>query len=298
MTLQNQPVLEPYPRPCSKTWTVYYEGGFTPVDEREKAGEEVPLRQEFTWGGEHYLVPSVYLCSKGLLLELCRRVKPELLRMDEGREPWQHSPRDSQIDALALEVNGRSLRLERGYGAFYEPLSKEEDPCALQAVEHYGLEARYAWGLERYCFSWDASHCPRLKSLILDLRSRKSRLPGPEFQVKGPGQELHFLHPFTGLEQRLKVEALERVEFSKEQESLWTLLYGLDSELPEDAFSLKGHGEHLHRALPKTAGNEGLHLAYSSSEASPEEIRWQLEFYQQTLRDLTVTLLEPDLRKK
>ena len=54
--------------PLPKEWKVYFslhdrKGG-------ERAGEELPLNTTFSWAGYEWLIPSAYICSKGLVLDV------------------------------------------------------------------------------------------------------------------------------------------------------------------------------------------------------------------------------------
>ena len=46
----------------------------------ERAGTEIRLDREFDWAGYHWVIPAVYACEKGIVMEFCRRVEVEDIR--------------------------------------------------------------------------------------------------------------------------------------------------------------------------------------------------------------------------
>jgi len=109
--------------PVPEEWKVTFDGGFW--GGTGKAGEELPVGKEFSWGSESWYIPSVYRCGKGLVADLCRRVSRENLLAYMGK--WdlynesenrytkeqrermeQENPLDSGFRATA-RVNGKPL---------------------------------------------------------------------------------------------------------------------------------------------------------------------------------------------
>lgn len=67
--------------PEQKTdWKVYFDGSFWGHHGRERAGREVPVQKWFSWAGRDWFVPSVYVCSKGIVVDFCMRTEASALR--------------------------------------------------------------------------------------------------------------------------------------------------------------------------------------------------------------------------
>ena len=58
-------------------WKVTYEGGFYP--KRGRTGEEICVEQTFTWGDKIWHIPAVYLCAKGMVVDFCIEVEPDVV---------------------------------------------------------------------------------------------------------------------------------------------------------------------------------------------------------------------------
>ena len=114
-----------------REWAVYYECGFGGKRPRRRPGREVVLGKTFTWGGEEWLVPAMYCCGEGLVLDLLKKVPAEVLNrfaekwgLDENGAPQREltpaeqeqmeneNPLEERFRA-EVTVNGR--RLATGY---------------------------------------------------------------------------------------------------------------------------------------------------------------------------------------
>ncbi len=61
-------------------WKVYFEdnpGCHRP--HRGCPGQEVSCGAHSVWGGQHFIIPAIYLCGKGLVVDICRRVEREAI---------------------------------------------------------------------------------------------------------------------------------------------------------------------------------------------------------------------------
>ena len=61
-------------------WKVYFEdnpGCHRP--HRGRPGQEVSCGAHSVWGGQHFIIPAIYLCGKGLVVDICRRVEREAI---------------------------------------------------------------------------------------------------------------------------------------------------------------------------------------------------------------------------
>lgn len=66
------------PQPPPK-WEVSFDGGFW-SSRQGCPGKELPIRKEFDWAGYHWMIPSMYLCGKGIVMDFCMRVEPAAIR--------------------------------------------------------------------------------------------------------------------------------------------------------------------------------------------------------------------------
>ena len=193
-------------------WAVYFEGGFWRHYGRDHAGRELPLNRRFSWGGEEWLVPAAYVCGRGMVIDLCRRVELERLRAfvdkwdleaEDELHPYS-ADEERLIDAenpltldfhAELRVNGRTLKMKHGYGAAYNPLILSFDEDETQPlIAHYNLDESCGWAFTRLSFPWTKK--PKsVKSLALSLHADEISLPGPCLHLEKAGDSAVFTDP-------------------------------------------------------------------------------------------------------
>ena len=205
-------------------WAVYYDGTIYGHTGRGKPGREIPVNREFRFGARSWLVPSVYSCAKGLVVDFCMRVDPEESQRFvaewnaalDGRDGDALNTRERRLCELrnplhfafepVVRVNGNMLRRRNGSGICYLP----DDPSASEVrpiMAHYHLDPTFAWTFSRICFPWKTSRRPVITSLELTMVQEPVQLPGGVFEVSGPGDRIDLNIP--GHAMTLTVEALE-----------------------------------------------------------------------------------------
>ena len=228
-------------------WKVYFDSSFWYHQGRDRPGTEVPLRAQFTWDGHVWHVPAVYLCGKGLVMDLCAQVEPEEIRawQDRWMKQWRahclgedtplapeerdqlmaEHPLTLHFDP-AVEVNGRALKRQSGGGFSWMPVSclppeerstdRQQTWEAIWLMEHYGLDPEKGWAFHRETFPWATKTKPVLRRLKLHMSQFPKPVPGPRFAVQGAGETIPFTHPVTGRAHTLHVLEYQRQEMSPE----------------------------------------------------------------------------------
>lgn len=245
-------------------WEVYFEYGFGGKKPRHRPGREITLGKTFTWGKEEWLVPAMYCCSEGVVLDLLKKVPLEALErfaekwgLKENGEPRRELPPAEQ-DAMEAEnpmeerfraevtVNGQPLRESTGYGRYW----RSEDGCcdedADRVLEHYELERDCGWVIWRLCCPWDGKRLTP-ETLELTLTAEKTARAGVTFTAEA-GKEVPLTDPRTGLSHILRVISLKQE--TMEQNSLLArgmvyprkyteLRYTLEPPLPAGDFTVQ-----------------------------------------------------------
>ena len=190
-------------------WAVYFEGGFWRRHGRDHAGRELPLNRRFSWGGEEWLVPAAYVCGRGMVIDLCRRVEPKRLRAfvdkwdleaedelhpysaDEERLIDTENPLTLDFHA-ELRVNGQPLTMKHGCGVTHNPLTLSFDEDETQPlIARYHLDESCGWAFTRLSFPW-AKKPKSVNSLTLSLHADKISLPGPCLHLEKAGDSAVF----------------------------------------------------------------------------------------------------------
>lgn len=263
-------------RPKAPEWKVYFEQGFWSRKHRSRPGREVAVGKSFSWGAQTWYVPAVYVCARGLVVDLCASVDTEAVRSfiekwlpyelrmerltDELREENEReNPLRMDFRARA-GVNGRELRESHGYGTCWIPSScawegQQNELEAQWLLEHYGLEEDRPWVFRRLSFPWATKRRPEaLKSLKLHLEQCPLSFPGPHFTGAAPGKKMVFHHPVSGKEYTLTVLECEA------------------QALPEHAFGRKDRIYPRHCvAMSYTVEPEGERRAVQVRDCAPSD---------------------------
>ncbi|MDO5559816.1 MAG: hypothetical protein Q4F95_09495 [Oscillospiraceae bacterium] len=212
-------------------WKVYYDGSFWGHQGRARAGTEIPVDRHFDWSGHHWIIPSVYSCSKGIVVDFCMRVDAEEIRafmkkwnLSRENDSCENYTHDQQIKIELdnplnlniqpkLELNGRKMQNFSGCSVSYNPCLPNEminESEAKLAVDHYGLDATYGWVISRNAFPWSTRGRPEINSLFLTMKQQPELIPGSHFKVHAPGDSFVFSHPVSMQEYILTVQDLEQ----------------------------------------------------------------------------------------
>ena len=215
------------PRPPAE-WKVFFDGTFRGHSGRGRAGTELAVRADFRWAGRRWLIPSVYLCGRGLVVDFCMQVEASDIRA--FLEAWDLSAESEAEPSLSreqrmqleldnpmclefrptLRLNGAVLTSDHGCGTVYNPcLSGEysvEDEARL-AMEHYGLDPNFGWMIQRSCFPWATKRRAKLRTLSVTMAQDPAARPGPHIQLARPGDTAVF--SYGGREHTLTVQEYE-----------------------------------------------------------------------------------------
>lgn len=207
-------------------WEVSFDGGFW-GGSRGHPGKELPIQKEFDWAGHHWVIPSIYLCGKGIVVDFCMRAEPAAIR--DFMKKWNLTPENEaerqftqeqqmQLDLdnplhmefhSLLRLNGKELHATHGCGTCCNPCLGQEyiHNEARQAVEHYGLDGNAAWVILRSSYPWATKRKPEIRTLSVTMIPDKVSVPGPHFQIHRPGDTVSFYH--DGLAYTLTVQEYE-----------------------------------------------------------------------------------------
>lgn len=260
-----------------KPWKVFFNGSFWGHRGRDHAGREIPIGR---FSGD-WLVPAVYLCGKGLVVDVCMRIPAQSIR--DFMTKWDLSPENEDPRRFTREqrmrmeaespfltnfrpqavLNSQPLRPSQGCAITWNPCLPQVRDEARDAVEHYGLDPAFGWVISRQSFFWASNPRPELRSLSLTLVPNSTAIPGPHFYVSGPGDQISFRHPATGQTHTLTVreyehQVLEPAHFEHMQPMEYpthciAMAYALSPELPKGSLTVVDCAE---SDRPKPAGSK------------------------------------------
>lgn len=230
--------MNPAAEPTAPEWKVYFEGNFWGHSGRDRAGVEIKLNKHFDWAGHHWIIPAVYSCSKGLVVDFCMRAEAEDIRrfiakwnltaendsaenftQEQQMQMELENPLDLDFSAK-IELNGKTLQSSHGCAVGIIPCLPNgvaNEKVAQAAATHYGLDDSYGWMIYRESYLWGRKRRPEIKSLSITMEQQPCRVPGPHFKTHAPGDSFSFSHPVSGTEYTLTVQELEEQAISQQQ---------------------------------------------------------------------------------
>lgn len=208
-----------------KQWEVYWGKGFLEHSLPEKPGKELAVNQSFFWEGDYIQILSLYVCSQGLVLDLCQRIEPEAV--DAFLNRWRAKARKpEQLTAEEMELleaenptafhfttklitDGKPLLRQCSCSGGWYPkmLMEERNPQAEKFLLHYKLDLGFGWMMMRSSFSWADANEHTLKHLEFHFSADPISMAGPHFKLEGEEQSISFTHPITGEKHTLQVKS-------------------------------------------------------------------------------------------
>lgn len=295
--------LEALPQPPQPAppWRVTFESNFWGRYGRGHAGKEIPVDRTFSWGDVTWYVPAVYLCTAGIVVDLCARVPEEPIQafldkwrlrteagdfsLEERMQLETENPLNLDV-AVSAVLNGKILRQKHGCGTFWVPVScQEPDEASSPEVElvldHYRLDRSYGWAIHRSALPWATRKKPlHVRDFRLCLERHPQDVPGPRFTVSGPGQTVPFTHPVTGEAHVLTVldyeaEELDSAHF-RDGSMVYpthcaTFTYQIEPELPKGSFRVQdcSSGDQPRPKEPSAQGDGPVAVFAITARSSP-----------------------------
>lgn len=268
-----------------KKYKVFYQGSLYGHFGRDHAGKELAVNKSFTWGGEEWLVPSVYFCGKGLVADMFKKVSVDSFRefiekfgLDENSdcdgfsdeqqaEIEAENPLNSDIFA-SIQFGGRKSDMEFSSSDCWNPLFPDSGDAAKALLDRYGLDKSFCWLAVRMSIPWRGRKPKKSDSLTLQLRAEKIPVPGAHFKANRPGDKTEFTNPATGKTHILTVTDIKRQSLAqfphigKDEPKFFTLLrVDISPEISKDALLITdcAEGDRTHKgALPRNASAIGI----------------------------------------
>lgn len=267
-----------------KKYKVFYQGSLYGHFGRDRAGKEIEINKSFLWGGESRLVPSVYICGKGLVADILKSVSVEDFRafaekfgLDEADDPEKFSPqRLAKAEAenplgggiyVTAKINGRESSMEFSSSDCWNPLFPDgggSEPL----LEKYGLDKSFCWQITRVSIPWRGRKPKKIGSLSLRLRADRLRVSEVHFKAERPGDRTEFTNPATGKTHILTVTDIKRQSLAqfphigKDEPKFFTLLrVDISPEISKDALLITdcAEGDRTHKgALPGNTSAIGI----------------------------------------
>ncbi len=222
-----------------KEWKVYFDGDFYENRRNGRAGTEMALEKEFFWNGNYWYIPAVYVCGKGLVVDLCIAIEPE-------------NPVNVDF-RLKAAVNGKVQRRWSGSGIGWMPEAclmedMENTEEADAVMEHYQLDRTKGWTFRRISLPWATKTKPVLRTLALEFEPEPISVQGSKFVTPQVGESVSFMNPLTGAEHTLTVLDVQKEQFPKERfqaeefefpEHFTQMIYTLEPDIPRGEYTIK-----------------------------------------------------------
>lgn len=267
-----------------KKYKVFYQGSLYGHFGRDRAGKEIEINKSFLWGGESWLVPSVYICGKGLVADVIKSVSSEKVNafaekfgLDKNSDSCDFSEEHLvKIEAenplgggiyVTAKINGRESSMEFSSSDCWNPLFPDGGDSE-KLLEKYGLDKSFCWQITRVSIPWRGRKPKKISSLSLCLRADRLRVSEVHFKAERPGDRTEFTNPATGKTHILTVTDIKRQSLAqfphigKDEPKFFTLLrVDISPEISKDALLITdcAEGDRTHKgALPGNTSAIGI----------------------------------------
>ena len=299
-------------RPGAPRWDVGMNTAFGDYCDKSDAGTELNVNRDFTWQGEKWCVPAVYLCENGIVVDSYLTVSPA--KLAQYQEKWGNnsclSVEDEmrrqlenplKMDAVGkLTVNGKEAPRRPLHSIIWNP-TEENSWQARRTLEHYGLSRENGYLLRREIFLRKSNN-PPIRNMDLLLCAEPVSIPGQRFVAPKNGECMDFTHPVTGENHTMKVmsqtrESLNHNYMSNDPCCYTRLNFSVDPPINRELLSVEDFDTaegavnlNTLRASGKLSG--GGHNAVSSLRYIPaDQITWRMVFKLKTRPNINVPIL-------
>ena len=299
-------------RPGAPRWDVGMNSAFGDYCDKNDAGTELNVNREFSWQGETWCVPAVYLCENGIVVDSYLMVSPE--KLSQYQEKWgtttalsvEDEMRRQLEDPLKMDavgkliVNGKEAPRRPLHSIIWNPAT-ENSWQARRTLEHYGLSREYGYLLRREIFLRKSNN-PPIRNMDLLLCAEPVSIPGQRFVAPKNGEFMDFTHPVTGENHTMTIlsqtrESLNHNYMSNDPCCYTRLNFTVDPPINRELLSVvdcdEAEGAVNLNALRSSGKLSGAgHNGVSSLRYTPaEQITWRMIFKLKTRPDMSIPLL-------
>ena len=299
-------------RPGAPRWDVGMNSAFGDYCDKNDAGTELNVNREFSWQGETWCVPAVYLCENGIVVDSYLMVSPG--KLSQYQEKWGTTTALSvedemrrqlenplKMDAVGkLIVNGKEAPRRPLHSIIWNPAT-ENSWQARRTLEHYGLSREYGYLLRREIFLRKSNN-PPIRNMDLLLCAEPVSIPGQRFVAPKNGEFMDFTHPVTGENHTMTIlsqtrESLNHNYMSNDPCCYTRLNFTVDPPINRELLSVvdcdEAEGAVNLNALRSSGKLSGAgHNGVSSLRYTPaEQITWRMIFKLKTRPDMSIPLL-------
>lgn len=215
-------------------WNVYFSSGFCGT-KKGKKGEKVEINKSFNWAEKEWLIPAVYICPKGLVIDICEKTDREELR--RFKEKWSFCGyneallSDEQKTAFMndiptptdfrtkLTVNGKVSMNSFGSSVTYIPQEylpdgDESNRDSIKTMNYYNLDKNDGRTIHRISIPWATAKRPVIKSAELELIADMKSVSGEKFTTPEAGEKIEFINPLNGNRHTLEIKDIRKNELT------------------------------------------------------------------------------------
>ncbi len=213
-------------------WDVYFASGFNGT-KKGKKGEKFSVNKFFKWAEKEWIIPSAYICPKGLVIDICEKTDSSLIK--KFMEKWSFCGYNE--DSLPIEqkeiflneiptpmsfrcklrVNGKLSMNSFGSSITYIPQEylpdgDESNRNSIKAVNYYNLDKNEGWTVHRISIPWATTKKPVIRSMELELIADIKTIYGDKFINPTVGDKIPFINPLDGTEHTLQIKEITENE--------------------------------------------------------------------------------------
>lgn len=209
-------------------WEVYFDGNFWGHHGKQRPGKEVAVQTHFQLNNKEWYIPSIYSCSKGLIIDFCVKIPSEhiasfidkwkLSTENDGSDFSEEQQEEMEAEnpmavniSSEIVLNNKVIPYSHGCGLSWNPCFPEQNGMESDgACKHYGLNQGSGWVILRSAFPWQTKRNPSISSLSITMKYDSVDICGSHFNINTPGESIGFTNPITNELHTLTIQEYEK----------------------------------------------------------------------------------------
>ncbi len=191
----------------------------------KRVGTEIKLNKTFSWGDNDWTVPSAFMFSKGIVLDVFAKIDSDVAKKFVEKWEWLESSEEATEEDIRkaqrenpfafdfdceLILNGVALSQNVSIGdvlvGFKENGDSEE---LIELLTKYGIPRNESYIFRRISFLYATNRKPGIKNISLKLSQRPINFESDGFCVRKAGDRVEIVDPHTGERYALTAIAVE-----------------------------------------------------------------------------------------
>lgn len=223
----------------------------------KRFGAEIKLNKTFSWGGNEWTVPSAFMFSKGIVLDIFAKIDGDIAKKFVEKCEWLELSEEATDEDIRkaqrenpfafvfdceLVLNGVALSQNASIGDVLVGFNDNSDPEELvELFTKYGISRDESYIFRRISFLYATKKKPDVKSMSIKLSQRPINFESDGFCIRNAGERVELVDSHTEERYALTAIAVENERMMLNDEDgmkmpscVTHMSYAVFPEIPEN----------------------------------------------------------------